>query len=138
MRLDIRLKVALHAEARIRFVAPFTGLCHFGHACIADRESAELLTVENGLIAQRWQLEAFFQGQLVGAWFVTNGANSSAPNLVVLKFPVELQKFPMRLEVVNLLLHVNRSGLLVNMERQFDVLIFQAFLAMIPLIVLDL
>ena len=44
----------------------------------------------------------------------------------------------MRLEVVNLLLHVNRSGLLVNMERQFDVLVFQAFLAMIPLIVLDL
>ena len=124
MRLDIRLKIALYAEARIRIVAPFDGMCHFGHVCLANRQSAELLTVKHGLTAQRWQLEAFFNGHLVGAWFVANGANGATPNLVVLEFPVELQKFSMRLEVVNLLLYVNRSGLLVNMERQLDILVF--------------
>ena len=95
MRLNIRLKEALHAKACIRFVAPFAGMCHFGHACFANREFAELLTVKHGFVAQRWQLEIFFQSQLVGAWFVANRSNCAAPNLVVLEFTVELQKFPM-------------------------------------------
>ena len=68
-----------------------------------------------------------------GARFKGAGAGHSAPDLVVFVLAVQLKQFLMLLKVCQLLFHVDGSRLLVDVERQFNVLGLELLHLVLPL-----
>ena len=141
MWFDFSGHEALHgviAEAVISSeVATFASV-HFGHASLAYGQLTNLLTPEDWLVAERWQLEALLERQLVRALLETDCANGASPHFVILEFTMQIQQLAMVLEVVDLLLDVDGGGLLVDVEGKFDVLVLEALLPLEPHIALNL
>ena len=63
MRLDIRMKEALHSKAWLSQMVPsLARLSHLRHARVAYGQFSDLFTVKNGFVAQWRQLETLFEG----------------------------------------------------------------------------
>lgn len=78
------------------------------------------------LVTQRWQLKLVFDRELFGTVLESNCANSASPHFIVLVLAVELEQFLMVFEISELLPHVDRGRLLVDVESKFHIRLVNA------------
>lgn len=107
------------------------------HADLADRRFAKAVA-EDWFVVQRGQFETVTDRDLVGTLSIADRTNRATPDFIVLELAMELQKLAMLLKVIHLLFHVNGGRLLVNVKREFDILVLKALLSLLPQLVLDL
>ena len=114
VRFDIRDEVTA-LQATLILNSAVSAL-DFGDTRVANCQFADLIT-EHGLVTQRWQLQVLFERDFIRALLETNGSYCATPYFVLSELAMQLQKFSMILEVIDLLLDIDRCCLLMDMKR---------------------
>ena len=103
---------------------------------VAYCQLSDFLMGKDRLVTQRWQLKLVFNWELLWTVLESNCANSASPHFIVLVLAVELEQFLMVFEVSELLPHVDRGRLLVDVESKFHIRLVNALFSWLHLLVL--